>query len=118
MKLSDVRGERTLDVIADIAAPVARIAMDDAASELFERRKRPEGMTPRQFALSRVEASLPALLKGHREDIITVLAAIKGEPRGEYAAGLNLANLMVDVTELLTDEAFADFLASPEQTRE
>lgn len=33
MKLSDIKGERTLEVIADIINPIANIAEDETASE-------------------------------------------------------------------------------------
>ena len=38
MKLSDIKGERTLDVIAEIIDPVANIAEDKAASDLFQKK--------------------------------------------------------------------------------
>ena len=45
MRLSDIKGERTLDVIAEIIEPIANIAEDEAAAELFRREKPPEGMS-------------------------------------------------------------------------
>ena len=44
MRLSDVRGERTLDVIADLIGPIAEIASDEEAAALFRREKVPEGV--------------------------------------------------------------------------
>lgn len=111
MKLSDVRGERTLDVIADIIPPVARIAKDDAASAIFRPEAVPEGMEPTQFFASRVERSAPALLKGHRDDVVAILAAIEGTSPEEYASKMNLASLLKDVMELLTDSEFLGFLS-------
>ena len=60
MRLSDVKGERTLDVIADIIDPIANIAEDKEASELFTRKKLPDGMDPRQvFSIGRGNLLLP-----------------------------------------------------------
>ncbi len=53
MRLSDIKGERTLDVIADIIDPIANIAEDEVASDLFKREKLPEGMTAKKFLLQR-----------------------------------------------------------------
>lgn len=111
MKLSDVRGERTLDVIADIIPPIAHIAKDDAASEIFRPEAVPEGMEPSQFFASRVEKSVPVLLKGHRDDVVAILAAIEGTSPEEYASRMNLASLLKDVMELLTDSEFLGFLS-------
>ena len=111
MRLSDVRGDRCLEVVADLIEPVANIAEDETAAALFRRERCPEGMTAAQFALSRAKASLPTLLKGHKGDVVAILSAIKGVSAEEYAEGMTLASLMVDVTELLTDEEFAGFFA-------
>lgn len=111
MKLSDVRGERCIEVIADIIEPVASIAQDEEAAALFRREKCPEGMEPSEFVLRRVTASLPRLLRGHKADVVAVLAAIEGVTAEEYADGMTLASLVRDVAELLTDEEFAAFFA-------
>lgn len=106
MKLSDIQGERVFDVIADIINPIANIAEDDTASALFKRDKLPEGMTAKAFLIQRARKSLPALFKGHKGDIIAILAAIVGVSEEQYKRELNPIKLMQDATELLTDEAF------------
>lgn len=106
MKLSDIQGERVFDVIADIINPIANIAEDDTASALFKRDKLPEGMTAKAFLIQRARKSLPALFKGHKGDIIAILAAIGGVSEEQYKRELNPIKLMQDATELLTDEAF------------
>lgn len=111
MKLSDVRGGRTLDVIADIIPPIARIAQDDSAMEIFKPKDVPEGMEKAQFFASRVEKAAPALLKGHKDDIVTILAAIAGTTVDEYTSNMNLASLIKDFMELITDTEFLGFLA-------
>ena len=106
MKLSDIQGERVFDVIADIINPIANIAEDDTASALFKREKLPEGMKAKAFLIQRARKSLPALFKGHKGDIIAILAAIGGVSEEQYKRDLNPIKLMQDATELLTDEAF------------
>ena len=114
MRLSDIQGERVFDVIADIIDPIANIAEDEQASAMFRREKLPEGMTVKQFATQRARKALPALLKGHKCDIIAILASIEGVSAESYKGSLNLVKLMRDATELLTDEAF-DALFHPAQ---
>ena len=112
MKLSDVKGERTLDVIADIIEPISNIASDKEAMALFEKKKTPKGMNSREFFLKRVGKSVPVLLKDHKDDVIQILSTIEGVTVEEYTAELNMAKLVSDVMELLTDEEFLSFLPS------
>ena len=112
MRLSDIKGDRTLEVIAEIIDPIANIAEDEEASAMFKREKLPEGMTPKKFLLKRARKSLPALLKGHKADIIAILSSIEGVSTEEYAGALNLVKLVKDCTDLLTDEAFMELFIS------
>ena len=108
MRLSDIKGDRVFDVIADIIDPIANIASDETASALFKREKLPECMTAKSFLLKRARKAVPALLKGHKNDIITVLSTIEGVSADDYRASLTLAKLMQDTAELMTDEAFGE----------
>ena len=112
MRLSDIKGDRTLEVIAEIIDPIANIAEDEEASSMFKREKLPEGMTAKKFLLKRVRKSLPVLLKGHKADIIAILSAIEGVSAEEYSGALNLVKLVKDCTDLLTDEAFMELFIS------
>ena len=112
MRLSDIQGERVFDVIADIIEPIANIAEDDAASAMFRREKLPDGMTAKEFMTQRARKSLPALLKGHKDDIIAILASIEGVSAESYKGSLNLVKLMRYATELLTDDAFTALFLS------
>lgn len=112
MKLSDVKGERTFDVIAEIIDPIMNISADKSAAELFRREKVPEGMETRQYLVSRVKKSLPPLLKNHKQDVICLISAIAGVTPKEYVDGLNLLTLTRDCIELLTDDAFLQFFTS------
>lgn len=106
MKLSDVKGDRTLELIAEIIDPIANIAEDPKAAELFRRDKLPEGTDAKKFLLNRARRCAPVLLKDHKTDVIAILAAVEGVPASAYASKLNLVKLLKDCTELLTDEAF------------
>ena len=112
MRLSDIKGDRTLEVIADIIDPIANISEDEEASAMFKREKLPDGMTAKKFLMKRVRKSLPVLLKGHKADIIAILSAIEGVSADEYAGALNLVKLVKDCTDLLTDEVFMQLFIS------
>lgn len=117
MKLSDIKGDRVLDVIADIIDPIANIVQDKDVAAMFERKAVPEGMDARDFFAKRMCKGLPVLLKGHKADIIAVMAAIEGVTPEQYAESLDFPKLFTDVMELVTDNALLDFLSSSETVK-
>lgn len=114
MKLSDIKGDRVLDVIADIIDPIANVAQDKDVAAMFEREAVPDGMEARDFFVQRMRKGLPVLLKGHKADIIAIMAAIEGVTPEQYVASLDFPKLFTDVMELVTDDALLDFLSSSE----
>lgn len=118
MRLSDVKGERTLDVIAEIIEPIANIAEDEVATEIFSRKRLPDGMTAKQFMLRRIKKSVPALIRNHKDDIVTILCTIEGSTSEEYKETLNLAKLSKDFVDLLTDEEFMALFTSAQTDSE
>lgn len=113
MRLSDIKGDRVLDVIADIIDPIANMAQDKDVAAMFKRETVPDGMEARDFFVGRMRKGLPVLLKGHKADVIAVMAAIGGVTPEQYAASLDIPKLFTDVMELVTDDALLDFLSSP-----
>lgn len=114
MKLSDIKGDRVLDVIADIIDPIANIVQDKDVAAMFKREAVPDGMEARDFFAKRMCKGLPVLLKSHKADIIAIMAAIEGVTPEQYAASLDFHKLFTDVMELVTDDAFLNFLSSSE----
>lgn len=103
MKLSEVKGERTLDVLGDVIGPVFDIVADKKMQEEFAAYKDDSGKLARNL--------IPYLLKQHRAEIIQILAAIEGTTTEEYESGLTLAKLLKDVYEVFTDEELLAFLS-------
>lgn len=114
MKLSDIKGDRVLDVIADIIDPIANMVQDKDVAAIFKREAVPDGMEARDLFAKRMRKGLPVLLKSHKTDIIAVMAAIEGVTPEQYAASLDFPKLFADVMELVTDDAFLNFLSSQE----
>lgn len=111
MRLSEIKGERVLDVIAEIAEPLFNIALDEEAMEFFKREKPPEGADPTRFVLERWKRAVPRLVGGHKDDLVAVMAAIGGVSRDEYLDGLTMASLVKDLYEMVTDEDLLAFLS-------
>ena len=111
MRLSDVKGERTFEVIAEIIEPIANIVEDEEVAEHFKREALPDGKTAGQAFFEKARKALPIILRRHRDDVVAVLAAIDGCTPEEYMGKTDLKSLFKDVTELLTDEEFLSFLS-------
>jgi transposase len=109
MKLSEIRGERVFDVVADLIEPVAEIAQDKDAARLFKREKCPEGTEPREFAIRKIEECMPKLIRNHKGELCAILGAIEGVSKEEYAENVTMMRLMKDIVELLNDDEFTAF---------
>lgn len=117
MRLSDVKGARVLDVLAEIADPAINIVTDKDATALFTGIKPKKGQTQHEAFAERMRKGVPALLRSHRDDVVRILAALDGVDAKEYEESMTLASVMEDLLELLTDQEFASFLSSQEPTR-
>jgi hypothetical protein len=117
MRLSDIKGERAIEVIGELIDPIANIAENKEATALFRREKLPEGIDAKAFVVSRLRKGLPVLLKNHKGDIVSILAALEGVTPAEYAATLDLRKVVKDLTELLTDEEFMAFFTSEQSEK-
>lgn len=97
-KLSEIKGEDALDVLADLIDPVSEITKDKkfvAAARKGDRLQ-----------------AAKILLRGHKKPIITVLAILNGEDPEAYAP--SLLSLPAMVIELLNDPDLAVLFQSGE----
>lgn len=130
MKLSDIKGERVFDVIADIIEPVATIAQDEEAVKLFDAKTRPEDMTPWEYFIDRAKVAVPVLMRKYKSEICVIMAAINDVDVDEYINGvenpdyeedndlprytvqpLTVPKLFADVLDLITDSEFISFFS-------
>lgn len=108
-KLAELKGERTFEVIADIADAVINIAEDEETAGLFGKKALPENMTVKAFMLSRLRAGLPKLLRTHKDDVVTICAAVEGVSKEEYLETLTFEKAVINLAELYIDEVFNAF---------
>lgn len=88
MKLSDIRGDRALDVLADIMEPLARILTDDEITKTVNSGE------PNLLLAKKI-------LKGHKREVVEILAVLDGENPETYE--VNLLTLPVKLVEILND---------------
>lgn len=106
MKLSDIKGERALDVIADIVPAVVDLSKNENVAAVFNSR----GSGSREDAMDLVRGFVPALVRDERDKFVTIMSTIEGTTPEEYTENLTMAKLISDVMDILTDDALLAFL--------
>ena len=96
MKLTEIKDEAALDLIADLIDPVSEIASDKRIIELIKKGDR--------------KAVIKALIKNHKKSIIEILAACEGVPVEEYH--INVLSLPIKLVQLFNDPDLIDFFVS------
>lgn len=115
MKLSEIKGERALEVIADLIDPIATLAADEKVAALFKGEKRKDEDN-KAYTIRQVKTHLPYLLKKHKKSVIEIMAALEGVSATEYTANMNLLTLPKQLLEMLNDEALLSLFTSAELT--
>ena len=105
MKLSEIKGDRALEVIADIMAPISNIVSDKEAKKAFQNAEKEP-----------IAKVLPQLIKTHKQDIYTLLATIDGVSVEEYKKAANMMKLLKDFSDIITDESVQSLFISANPT--
>lgn len=116
MKLSDIRGERTLDVIASIIEPLISIAQDKEATEFLHVRELKPEENANTVAMERISKCVPLLLSRHKNEVCEILASLEGVPYYTYVEKLNIAKLAKDCIDILSDTEFFELFMSAQST--
>lgn len=100
MKLSDIKGEDALDVLADLIDPAAKI-MDNKKVEQAYR-----GAPRLEF--------IKVLLKECKKEVIEIMAILDQTPVEDYE--INIISIPAKVKELLDDPVMSELFRSQGQT--
>lgn len=90
MKLSEYKGEKALDVFADLIEPFAAIASDK------------EVMNHVRSGKPTIKLIKP-LLKNHKREVIEIMAILDGEDPANYSEKVNVFTLPKKLLEILND---------------
>lgn len=101
MKLSEIKGERALDVLADLIDPVAEIICDKEISAILKSGKAPA-------------KAIKLALKNHKRAVLDMMAVIDGEDPATYEPSLFV--LPKRLLDLLNDPEVQRLFASQEMT--
>ena len=96
MKLSDIKGEKALDVLADIIEPISEIMADKEVAKTTRSSKRSKAIS--------------LALKNHKAAVIQILAALDGKDVSEYEC--NLLSLPKQILDIVNDPAVIELFTS------
>jgi len=99
MKLSEIRGEAALDVLADIMEPAVEIMTDGEVRDLLRvKSKRLEGIV--------------LAIKKHKRAVISIMAAVNLKTVDEYLKEVNILTLPLTILEIMNDPDLAGLFTS------
>ena len=107
MKLSEIKAERAVEVIAELIAPIVNIAQDQDSLKLFHAEKR-DGETDRDAAVRDIKVKIPALLKTHKADVLAILCAVNDTDPSE----LSMVDIIKGIIDLINDKDFLSLFLS------
>lgn len=104
MKISEIKGEKALDVLAEIIEPLSAIFGDEEVKKAYD------SGTIATFAKMAIAR--------HKKDIIAVLAGVNMMSAEEYAEQMNVFTLPVAFIDLINDDAVKGLFPSRGQETE
>lgn len=102
MKLSDIKGEEALDVLADLIEPVAMMLADGKIQKIYNSGQ------PKILLVKHI-------IKNHKKQVIEILAILERKDPKEYEKEVNLLSLPIKLLELLNDEDLVSVFQSQVQ---
>lgn len=107
MKLSEVRGEKALDMVADLIEPIADIIGDSEISAILKTRK-----SAKDTKMVIAQAVSKAI-KNHKASVIAILATLDDVPVSEYEC--NIMSLPKKLLDILNDPAIFELFTLQSQ---
>lgn len=104
MKLSEIKGEKALDMVADLIEPASKIMADEKVKKIY-------------YSQPRLKL-VQYIIKKHKKSIIQILAILNEEDPKEYVEKITLTTLPLIVIDLLNDEDLLQLFSSQGQITE
>lgn len=110
MKLSEVKGEKALDMLADLIEPIMEIIEDKEVSKILKSRHSKDKADSTKIILGR---AVSVAIKNHKKAVITILATLDDIPVDQYEC--NLLSLPKKMMDIINDPAIFDLFTSQSQ---
>lgn len=112
MKLSDVKGEKALDMLADLIDPASEIMADKEIKAVFQTRGKKGAEKPPKMR------AVKLALKKHKGAVMEILAALEGKDPDTYAKEVNILTLPMKLLDILNDKELMGLFTSQGQSPE
>lgn len=113
MKLSEIKGERAIEVIADLIEPITEIASSEKIKGMFPIVPK-EGETPDKAAMRVIKTNIPELLKFHKKEVAKILGTLENTDPEK----LSLATIAKGLVDMAGDKTFLELFSSAVLTEE
>lgn len=113
MKLSEIKGEKAIEIIADLIEPVAEIASSKEIKNIFPIVPKGEE-TPEEAALRAIKKEIPNIVKCNSKEVAKIIGILEEEDPEK----LSLAQIMKGLSEMISDKAFIQLFSSAVLTEE
>lgn len=112
MKLSEIRGENAMDVLADILEPAGVIMSDKEVADGIRNIVKKTGERSNKNRMKTVSM----ILRKYKREVIQILAATEQKSVDEYIKEVNVISLPLKLLEVFNDEELMSFFSPQEQT--
>jgi hypothetical protein len=99
MKLSEIKGEKALDMWVDLIDPISAIISDKEVEKAYKSGQKLQ--------------AIKTAIKSHKKEVVTILAIIDGEDPETYEP--SAIAIPVKLAEIFNDPAVSDLFISQEQ---
>lgn len=98
MKISQMTTDQAADVLIKIAEPCANVMHDKNTIDMLDGLTKGKGVSTIDYIASNIPVVVSVLLKDHRQDVYSIVAALVGKTP-EEVAGQKIADTIADVKE-------------------
>lgn len=115
MKLSEVKGEKALDMLADLIEPIMEIIEDKEVSKILKSRHNKDKDEKDKAESTKIilGRAVSAAIKNHKKAVIAILATLDDIPVDQYEC--NLLSLPKKMMDIINDPAIFDLFTSQSQ---
>ena len=102
-RLSEIKGEDAVDVLADLMSPVTAITSDEKIRKTWESKKK----TMADF--------VTAIFKSHKDALVQVLCILDGSTRDEYLKNATVISIVQDAMYVMNDPVMKELFTGQSQ---
>lgn len=110
--ISEIKGERSFDTLADVMEIAFSLAEDENVMEFVKRGEGiPEGEDALEWQMRIMKKCVPAMIRDHKDALASLIAISKNTTKAKYLKDVTPNELWKDVIAIFNDKTFIGFLS-------